>query len=157
MRNNHDQRISFVVYRFLLTRVSCEWCINAPAWTKVGLHGAFSRLARPLQHQRTLFNGEMQKVNRPRKEGPSKNVRKQWVEKNGCSGVHVVVAKESEVTERMQVESKYKEMRHASLETGGRELAKGGGGGGGQAGQHKLSLLGQGPMMSPGGQGSAVI
>ena len=34
----------------------------------------FSRLARPLQHQRTLFNGEMQTVNRPRKEGPSKNV-----------------------------------------------------------------------------------
>ena len=25
----------------------------------------------------------------------------QWVEKNGCSGVHVVVAKESDVTERM--------------------------------------------------------
>ena len=72
--------------------------------------------------------------------------------------MHVVVAKESEVTERMQVESKYKEMRHASLETGGRELAKGGwGGGGGQAGQHKLYLLGQGPTMSPGGQGSAVI
>ena len=31
------------------------------------------------------------------------------------------------------------------------------GGGGGEAGQHKLSSLGQGPTMSPGGQGSAVI
>ena len=35
---------------------------------------AFSRLARPLQQQRTLFNGEMHIVNWPRKEGPSKNV-----------------------------------------------------------------------------------
>ena len=36
-------------------------------------NGSFSRLARPLQYQRTLI-GEMQIVNRPRKEGPSKNV-----------------------------------------------------------------------------------
>ena len=42
----------------------------------------------------------------------------------------MVVAKESDVTERMiQVESKYKEMRHATLETGGRESAKTGEGG----------------------------
>ena len=40
----------------------------------VATYGEFSRLAPPLQHQRTLFNGEMQIVNRPRKEGPSKNV-----------------------------------------------------------------------------------
>ena len=48
---------------------------------------------------------------------------------NGCSTVHVVVAKESDVTEHnIQVESKYKEMRHATLETRGRESAKRGGG-----------------------------
>ena len=55
------------------------------------------------------------------------------------------------------MESKYKEMRHATLETGGRESAKKRGGGGGQAGQYKLSSLGQGPTMSSGGQGSVVI
>ena len=50
------------------------------------------------------------------------------------------------------------EMRSLTLETGGRESAKKKeGGGGGQAGQHKLSSLGQGPTMSPGSQGRAVI
>ena len=34
----------------------------------------FSRLARPLQHQSTLINWGDAIVNRPRKEGPSKNV-----------------------------------------------------------------------------------
>ena len=76
----------------------------------------------------------------------------QWVEKNGCSGVHVVVVKEVMWLNvwYIQVESKYKEMRNATLETRGRESAKKKGGGGGQAGQHKLSSLGQGPTMSPG-------
>ena len=37
-------------------------------------NGSFSRLARPLQPQPTLFNWEIQIVNGPRKEGPSKNV-----------------------------------------------------------------------------------
>ena len=56
----------------------------------------------------------------------------------------------------IQVESKYKDIRHATLETGGRESAKTGWAGG-QAGQHKLSSLGQGPTMSPGSHGRAVI
>ena len=54
------------------------------------------------------------------------------------------------------MESNYKEISHATLETGAENRRKGEGGGG-QAGQHKLSSLGQGPTMSPGGQGSAVI
>ena len=68
----------------------------------------------------------------------------------------MVVAKESDVTERM-------------IHTGGEQILGNetrnfrdwgpriGGKGGGQAGQHKLSSLGQGPTMSPGGQGCAVI
>ena len=39
----------------------------------------------------------------------------------------------------------------------GPRISERGGGGVGQAGQHKLSSLGQGPAISPGGQGSAVI
>ena len=82
--------------------------------------------------------------------------------KNGCSGVHVVVAKESGVTERMihrggeQIQGN--ETRN--FRDRGRESAKrrgGGGGRDGQAGQHKLSSLGQGPTMSPGCQRHAVI
>ena len=45
-------------------------------------------------------------------------------------------------------------MRHATLETRVANWRKNGAGG--QAGQHKLSLLGQGPMMYPGIQGRAV-
>ena len=71
----------------------------------------------------------------------------------------MVVAKESDVTERM-------------IHTGGEQLQgnetrnfrEGGGGKNrqkrgvvGQAGQHKLSSLGQGPTMSPGSQRCAVI
>ena len=74
----------------------------------------------------------------------------------------MVVAKESDVTKRM-------------MHTGGEEIQEnqtrnfrdrgpridgqmGGGGGAAQAqGQHKLSSLGQGPTMSPGGQGRGVI
>ena len=44
-----------------------------------------------------------------------------------------------------------------TLEIGGRESAKKKGGGGGQAGQHKLSSLGQGPTMSPGSRERSVI
>ena len=70
----------------------------------------------------------------------------------------MVVAKESDVTERMihtggeQIQGN--ETRN--FRDRGRESAKRGGGGG-QAGQHKFSSLGQGPTMSPGYQGRAVI
>ena len=54
------------------------------------------------------------------------------------------------------MESKYKEMRHATLKIGAENRRKGGGGGGGDghAGQHKLFSLGQGPTMSPGSRRS---
>ena len=55
------------------------------------------------------------------------------------------------------MESKYKEMRHATLETGAGNRRKKKGGGAGQAGQHKPSSLGKGPTMSPGSQRRAVI
>ena len=73
--------------------------------------------------------------------------------------MHVVVAKESDVTERMihrggeQIQGN--ETRN--FRDRGPRISEKGGGGVGQAGQHKLSSLGQGPTMSPGGQGSAVI
>ena len=81
----------------------------------------------------------------------------QRVEKNGCSGVHVVVAKESDVTERLihtggeQIQGN----ETHNFRDRGRESAKKKGGG--QAGQHKLSLLGQGPTMSPVRQVHTVI
>ena len=69
----------------------------------------------------------------------------------------MVVAKKIDVTERMihtggaQIQGK--ETRN--FRDRGRELAKKEGDG--QAGQHKLSSLGQGPTMSPGSQRRAVI
>ena len=82
--------------------------------------------------------------------------------KNGCFGVHVVVAKESGVTERMihrgGEQTQGNETRNFRDRGPGIGEKKGGGGGrGGQAGQHKLSSLGQGPTMSPGSQRHAVI
>ena len=72
----------------------------------------------------------------------------------------MVVAKESDVIERM-IHTVGEQIRNKTrtLEIGGRESAKkkGGGGGGGQAGQHKLSSLGQGPTMSPGSRERSVI
>ena len=69
----------------------------------------------------------------------------------------MVVAKESDVTERMihtggeQIQgNETRNFRDRGPRIGER-------GGGGQVGQHKLSSLGHGPTMSPGGQGSAVI
>ena len=72
----------------------------------------------------------------------------------------MVVAKESDVTERMihtggeQIQGN--ETRNFR-DRGPRIGEKRGGGGGGQDGQHKLSSLGQGPTMSPGSHGRAVI
>ena len=51
--------------------------------------------------------------------------------------------------------SKCKEMRHATLETGGDIDEKRVGVG--QAGKHKFSSVGQGHTMSPGSHGRAVI
>ena len=71
----------------------------------------------------------------------------------------MVVAKESDVTERMihtGGELIQGNETH-NFRDRGRESAKKKGGGGGQAGQHKLSLLGQGPTMSPGSQVHTVI
>ena len=70
------------------------------------------------------------------------------------------VAKESDVIERMihTVGEQIQGNKTRTLEIGGRESAKRkGGGGGGQAGQHKLSSLGQGPTMSPGSRERSVI
>ena len=73
----------------------------------------------------------------------------------------MVVAKESDVIERMihTVGEQTQGNKTRTLEIGGRESAKrrGGGGAGGQAGQHKLSSLGQGPTMSPGSRERSVI
>ena len=73
----------------------------------------------------------------------------------------MVVAKESDVIERMihTVGEQTQGNKTRTLEIGGRESAKrkGCGGGGGQAGQHKLSSLGQGPTMSPGSRERSVI
>ena len=64
---------------------------------------------------------------------------------NLCSGVHVVVAKDSDVTERMihtgEEQIKWNEKRNFRDGGGGGESAKKKGGGAGQAGQHKLSRL----------------
>ena len=72
----------------------------------------------------------------------------------------MVVVKESDVTERMihtggeQIQgNKTRNFR----DRGPRVGEKRGWGCGGQAGQHQLSSLGQGPTMSPGSQGRAVI
>ena len=70
----------------------------------------------------------------------------------------MVVAKESDVTERMihtggeQIQGN--ETRN--VRDRGPRISKNRVGGG-QAGQHKLSSLGQGPTMSPGSHGRAVI
>ena len=74
--------------------------------------------------------------------------------------MHVVVAKDCDVTERIILKSGEQMQGNETRnfrEHGPRNGEKVGGGGGGQAGQLKLSSLGQGPTMSPGGQGSAVI
>ena len=63
---------------------------------------------------------------------------------NGSSGVHVVVAKDSDVTERMihtgEEQTKWNETRNFR-DRGAENRRKERGGGGGQAGQHKLSRL----------------
>ena len=70
----------------------------------------------------------------------------------------MVVAKESDVTERMihtggeQIQGN----ETHNFRDRGRESAKKGRAGG-QAGQHKLSSLGQGPTMSPGSRERSVI
>ena len=74
----------------------------------------------------------------------------------------MVVAKESDVTERMihtgGEQTQGNETHNKFIERPGPRIGeKGGGGGGGQAGQHKLSLLGQRPTMSPGSQVHTVI
>ena len=72
----------------------------------------------------------------------------------------MVVAKESDVIERMihTVGEQIQGNKTRTLEIGAENLRKrGGGGGGGQAGQHKLSSLGQGPTMSPGSRERSVI
>ena len=70
----------------------------------------------------------------------------------------MVVAKESDVTERMihtggeQIqENETRNFRARGPRIGERK------GGGGGAGQHKLPSLGQGSTMCPGGQGRTVI
>ena len=70
----------------------------------------------------------------------------------------MVVAKESDVIERMihTVGEQTQGNKTRTLEIGGRESAKRKGGGG-QAGQHKLSSLGQGPTMRPGSRERSVI
>ena len=69
----------------------------------------------------------------------------------------MVVAKKSDVTERMihtggeQIQgNETRNFRDRGPRIGEKK-------GGGQAGQHKLSSLGQGPTMSPGSQRRAVI
>ena len=70
----------------------------------------------------------------------------------------MVVAKESDVTEHMihTGGEQIPEMRHATLETGGRDSAKTGEGGW-ASWTAQLSSLGQGPTMSPGSQERSVI
>ena len=81
---------------------------------------------------------------------------KQLVEKNGCSGVHVVVAKESDLTKLMIHTGGEQIQGNETRNETGAETRKQGRAGG-QAGQHKLSSLGQRPTMSPGSLGRAVI
>ena len=70
----------------------------------------------------------------------------------------MAVAKESDVTESMIHTGGEQIQGNETRNFGDRGPRVGEKkGGGGQAGQHKLSSLGQGPTMSPGGQGSAVI
>ena len=72
----------------------------------------------------------------------------------------MVVAKESDVTERM-IHTGGEQIQGnetcTQLKRQGAENRRKGGGGAVQAGQYRLSSLRQGPTMSPGGQGSAVL
>ena len=73
---------------------------------------------------------------------------------NGCSGIHVVVAKKSDVTERM-IHTGGEQLQGnetRNFRDGGPRIGEKKRGVGGHVGQHKLSLLGQGPTMSPGSQ-----
>ena len=55
------------------------------------------------------------------------------------------------------MESKLQGNETRNLRDWGPGISEKGEGADGQAGHHKLSSLGKGPTMSPGGQGSAVI
>ena len=79
-------------------------------------------------------------------------------QENGCSGhgVHAVV-KGSDMTERMIHTGGEQIQGNETLNFRDRGPKIGEKKGGGQAGQHKLSSLGQGPTMSPGGQRRAVL
>ena len=65
--NGHNFSIDLSSERIVELSTKLHW------WARQTCR-ALSRLAQPLQHQRTLPNGEMQIVDRPRKEGPLKNV-----------------------------------------------------------------------------------
>ena len=71
----------------------------------------------------------------------------------------MVVAKESDVTERKIHIGGEQIQRNETrnFRDRGPRIGEKKGGGGEQAGQHELSSLGQGPTMSLGGQGCAVI
>ena len=71
----------------------------------------------------------------------------------------MVVAKESDVTEHMihTVVEQIQGNETRNVRDWGPRLGQSRGGAGGQAGQHKLSSLGQGPTMSPGSRERSVI